>query len=35
MPPFPNEYPDNTDGNELTEYAAQLVDEINRKEVSE
>lgn len=24
MPKFPNEYPDNTDGAELTEYAAAL-----------
>lgn len=32
MPPFPNEYePDNTDTKELTEYAAQLLDEINER----
>lgn len=32
MPPFPNEYdPDNTDAKELTEYAAQLLDEINER----
>lgn len=32
MPPFPNEYePDNTDGAELTEYAAQLLEEINER----
>ncbi len=30
MPPFPNEYqPDNTDGEELIEYAGQLLKEIN------
>lgn len=33
MPKFPNEYdPDNTDARELTEYAAQLLDEINGRE---
>ena len=33
MPKFPNEYePDNTDGEELTEYAADLLNEINGKE---
>lgn len=33
MPPFPNEYtPENTDATELTEYAAQLLEEINGKE---
>ncbi len=31
MPKFPNEYPDNTDGAELLEYAAFL-EEINGKE---
>lgn len=32
MPQFPNEYaPDNTDGEELTEYAAQLLEEINER----
>ncbi len=32
MPKFPNEYdPDNTDANELTEYAAQLLEEINER----
>lgn len=32
MPLFPNEcYPDNTDAKELTEYAAQLLDEINER----
>lgn len=32
MPPFPNEYvPDNTDGQELTAYAAQLLNEINER----
>lgn len=32
MPPFPNEYvPDNTNGEELTEYAAQLLEEINER----
>lgn len=36
MPPFPNEYePDNTDGKELTEYAGQLLEEINGKEITE
>lgn len=30
MPPFPNEYkPDNTNGEELDEYAAALLEEIN------
>lgn len=34
MPLFSNEYePDNTYGGELTEYAAQLVKEINGKEI--
>lgn len=33
MPKFPNEYePDNTDGAELLEYAAALLNEINGKE---
>lgn len=32
MPKFPNEYPDNTDGAELLEYAAALLEEINGKE---
>lgn len=32
MPKFPNEYPDNTDGAELLEYAAALLKEINGKE---
>ncbi len=32
MPKFPNEYdPDNTDATELTEYAAQLFEEINER----
>ena len=32
MPTFPNEYePDNTDAKELTEYAAQLLEEINER----
>ncbi len=36
MPPFPNEYvPDNTDGEELIEYAAQLLNEINSNEKKE
>ncbi len=36
MPPFPNEYqPDNTDGEELTEYAAQLLNEINSNDEKE
>ncbi len=36
MPPFPNEYVlDNTDGEELTEYAAQLLNEINSKDEKE
>lgn len=36
MPPFPNEYtPDNTDGAALTEYAAELLREINRKDDEE
>ncbi len=33
MPPFPNEYVlDNTDGKALTEYAAELLREINNDE---
>ncbi len=36
MPPFPNEYqPDNTNGEELTEYAAQLLNEINSNSENE
>ena len=36
MPKFPNEYePDNTNGKELIEYAAQLLEEINGKEITE
>ncbi len=36
MPPFPNEYqPDNTDGKELTEYAAQLLNEFNSENEKE
>ena len=32
MPTIPNEYqPDNTDAKELTEYAAQLLEEINER----
>ena len=32
MPTFPDEYePDNTDAKELTEYAAQLLEEINER----
>ena len=32
MPIFPNYYdPDNTDAKELIEYAAQLLDEINKR----
>ncbi len=33
MPTFPNEYqPDNTDDREFTEYAAELLREINNTE---
>lgn len=36
MSPFPNEYtPDNTDRAALTEYAARLLEEINRKDDEE
>lgn len=31
MPTFPNELPDNTNGKELTEYAATLFNQINER----